>query len=68
MSEERLIELETRVAFQEKTIKELSDVLYAQQQEMNGLKDICVQLRSQITAFSEAENGPDPREERPPHY
>ena len=34
MIEERLVELETQITFQDQTIKDLSDVIYKQQQEL----------------------------------
>ena len=37
MNEERLVRIETQLAFQEQTIKDLNDVLYAQQQEIDRL-------------------------------
>ncbi len=33
MSEERLVKIETKIAFQEQTIKDLNDVLYEQQHQ-----------------------------------
>ena len=41
MSEERLVEIETKIAFQEQTIKDLNDVLCEQQQEIEKLGSIC---------------------------
>ncbi len=68
MTEQRIVEIETKLAFQEETIKELSSVIYEQQKEIAALRGVCDQLRSMMQSFSDGENGPDPREERPPHY
>jgi SlyX protein len=37
MNEDRLIEIETKIAYQEQTIKDLNDVIYEQQKEIERL-------------------------------
>ncbi|MCJ7618203.1 MAG: SlyX family protein [Desulfobacterales bacterium] len=39
MSEERLVEIETKIAFQEKTIKDLNDVLCEQPKLIKETKE-----------------------------
>jgi len=69
MSEERLVEIETKIAFQEQTIKDLNDVLYEQQQEIERLGAICDALVKRVKEFSELISGIDtPANEKPPHY
>ena len=69
MSEERLVEIETKIAFQEKTIKDLNDVLCEQQQEIERLGSICDALVKRVKELSEFTPGMDaPANERPPHY
>lgn len=69
MSEDRLMEIETKIAFQELTIKELNDVLYQQQQEMEKLASICDFLVKQVKELSKLTPGNDaPANEKPPHY
>ncbi|MCJ7617594.1 MAG: SlyX family protein [Desulfobacterales bacterium] len=69
MSEERLVEIETKIAFQEKTIKDLNDVLCEQQQEIERLGFICDALVKRVKEFSEFTPGIDaPANEKPPHY
>ena len=69
MSEERLVEIETKIAFQEKTIKDLNDVVYKQQQEIEKLGSICDALMKRVKEFSEFTPGIDASAtERPPHY
>lgn len=69
MNEERLVEIETKIAFQEKTIKDLSDVLYEQQQEVERLGSICDALVKRVRELSEFITGIDaPANEKPPHY
>ena len=69
MSEERLVEIETKIAFQEQTIKDLNDVLYEQQQEIERLGSICDALVKRVKELSGFTSEIDaPANEKPPHY
>ena len=69
MSEDRLVEIETKLAFQEQTIEDLNDVLYEQQQEIERLGAICDALVKRVKELSEVTPGIDaPVNEKPPHY
>jgi len=69
MNEERLVEIETKIAFQEKTINDLHDVVCKQQQEIEKLGSICEALMKRVKEFPEFTPGIDaPANERPPHY
>jgi len=69
MIEERLVEIETKIAFQEQTIMDLNDVVYEQQKEIQRLSTICDALMKNIKAFSEDTPGSNaPANEKPPHY
>lgn len=69
MNEERLMEIETRIAFQEHTIKELSDVIYKQQQQIDRLSAICAALEKRSREFAESSLKISlPANEKPPHY
>lgn len=69
MNEERLVEIETKIAFQEKTIKDLNDVLYEQQQKIERLGTICNDLVKRVKELSDFTQGSDaPANEKPPHY
>ncbi|MFC1524185.1 SlyX family protein [Thermodesulfobacteriota bacterium] len=69
MSEERLVEIETQIAFQEQTIKELNDVLYQQQLEIDRLGALCDTLVKRMKEFAEGTSGNNPpANEKPPHY
>ena len=64
--EDRLVELETKVTFQEDLLAKLDDALIAHERDIE-------QLKVQLTAFREqlAEimgQVPGPTEGRPPHY
>ena len=66
-TEQRLIDLETRLAFQEDTIQALSDEIYRQQKELDRLQQMCALMLQRLQDVSEG--GPnDPVDEKPPHY
>ena len=69
MSEDRLIDIETKIAYQEKTIKDLNDVVCEQQQEIERLASLCETLVKRVGELSEFTLGIDaPANEKPPHY
>ncbi len=69
MSEGRLVEIETKIAYHEQTIKDLNEVVYEQQQEIDRLGSICDALVKRIKEFSALTPGIDaPANEKPPHY
>ena len=66
--EDRLIELETKLAFQETTLHELNDIVTAQQEKIDILQEAIQQLHERMKAMSE-ETVRDPADEPPPpHY
>jgi len=66
MDEPRFIELELRYMQQADLLQQLSDVLYAQQQELNALRVEVEALKRKL----EGEPGlvDAKQQERPPHY
>jgi len=69
MVEERLINIETKIAFQDQTIQDLNDVLYQQQQEIERIASVCDLLVKQIKELSElSQRKCTPEDEKPPHY
>lgn len=66
MSEDRIIELETRLAEQERTLQEISDVLVHQEKLIERLT---ARLTASDDRITELEAGlPVPANEKPPHY
>ncbi|MEW5740976.1 MAG: SlyX family protein [Myxococcota bacterium] len=66
MSDARLTELETSHAHLEKTVAELSEVVWRQQRELDALKELFGQMRDRLAAepgLVEAS-----RQDKPPHY
>jgi len=69
MSEERLVEIETKIAFQEQTVKDLNDVICEQQREIDRLGSICDALVKRVKELSGFTPGIDAlANEKPPHY
>jgi SlyX protein len=68
MIEERLVNIETKIAFQEDLIEELNKVVYQQQQKLDQLEAVCASLASHIRSLAEAGNESRAVNERPPHY
>jgi SlyX protein len=68
MNEERLVNIETKITFQEDLIEELNKTVYQQQQKLDRLEAICASLARHIESLEEAGNGGMTANERPPHY
>jgi SlyX protein len=68
MTEERLVELETRLAYQDQLVEELNKLVFEQDKRVRKLEEICKTLSRQLLDLAEespaAENGDQP----PPHY
>ena len=68
MSEERLIELESRLAHQDQTIFELNDVVTDQQSRIMQLERLCQSLAERLASLAESSQAGSSDDERPPHY
>ncbi|MEL7449313.1 MAG: SlyX family protein [Pseudomonadota bacterium] len=68
MSEDRLIDLETRLAFQEDTITTLDDVVTRQQQQIDDLVQQIAILKDRVERREGASEAATDIDERPPHY
>ena len=68
MSEERLIDLESRIAHQDHALNELNDVVTAQQARLMHLERLCASLAERIADMSESARTGSAEDERPPHY
>jgi SlyX protein len=61
-------QVETKIAYLEQAMADLSDVVFRQQREIQALEALIEQLRDRFEA-AEAQDGPPSLEqERPPHY
>ena len=64
--EDRLIEIETKLAYQDDLVSQLNDVVTDQQSQITKLELLCESLVGRIKSLSEAAD--QPQDERPPHY
>lgn len=65
---ESLTELEVRMAFQEKTIQELNEVVTRQQRQIDRLTQELEAIKSRLAALAPALVIPQDEEKPPPHY
>jgi len=68
MNEERLTEIESRVAFQDDTIQQLNDVIVRQQHDIEYLKEELLLLKQQIETLAPSLVVDQAQETPPPHY
>jgi len=67
MSDERLTEIEIKLAHAEQAISEMSDVIYAQQALLDKMEQRYDMLRQRISSV-EADSDSPGGNEKPPHY
>ena len=64
----RVIEIESRLSFQEHTLQELNDVVTRQQQQIDALVREIQTLTDRLRAATPSPIGPLEDEKPPPHY
>jgi len=65
---ERLVELESRIAHQDHSIRTLGEEIYRQQKKLDHLEATCNFLVEQLKMQSTTAATSDPGNEKPPHY
>ena len=68
MSEERFIDLESRLAHQDQVLHQLNEVVTDQQAKIMQLEELCRSLIDRVRSLGEGLPAGDPGDERPPHY
>lgn len=68
VDEEKLIDIETKLAHQEHLLSELDDALSNQQAQIGNLEHLCQTLAERIRALSKTGVGGGTDDEKPPHY
>ena len=69
--DEQIIELESRLAFQENSIMELNEIITDQQHQLDRLLTTVEMLDSRLSLLATdaaSETTPKPEDEIPPHY
>lgn len=67
-TQDRLIDLETKLAYQEYTIKQLNDVVCEQQKQIDDLTKVIDKIKSNMDVASDGGVKFNPEDEVPPHY
>ena len=68
MNEEHLESMQTKIAFLERAVHELSDVVFRQDKEIQRMEARLQAVCGQLTDASSDGNPRAPEEEIPPHY
>lgn len=69
MDEQRLEELEVKLAYQEDLVQSLNLRIYEQQKEIDQLKEMNGLVMNRLQNLSDRmEDRNDPKDEKPPHY
>jgi SlyX protein len=68
MEQKLLIELQTRLEFQEETIEQLGQTLTAQQRELQALRTDVARLQDLVRRLTPPLTGQPGDEPPPPHY
>ena len=64
MSDERWVEIETKLSFQERAIGRLEESVREQQKQIDRLQALCERLKAKSASSPDS----DPGDERPPHW
>ena len=68
MSEQRLVEIESKLAHQDELMDQLNEVVTEQQAKIMQLEELCNALIDKIRTIGELIPGDAPQDDRPPHY
>lgn len=68
MSEERLVDLETRLAYQDQLVEALNKLVYEQDKRVRKLEETCNELSKQFTTLVEDPGVAENDDQPPPHY
>jgi SlyX protein len=68
MTEDRLVEIEIKLARQEDMVEALNQVVYRQQKKLDELEALCTALARRIKEMQGIDTERSPAHEKPPHY
>ena len=66
--ENKIIDLQSKLAFQDETINELNEVITDQQNQLDQLREEIRLLSLRISSVAEGGNTSEEKEPPPPHY
>lgn len=68
MSDDAIMDLQSKIAYQEDNIQELGMVMITMQKQIDGLEICCKELRDRMHEVSGSLGGGADFDEKPPHY
>jgi len=68
MSEKRLVEMETRLTYQDQLVEELNRLVFEQDKRMRVLEETCKSLSKQLLDLAEDAPAAEIDDQPPPHY
>jgi len=68
VKEDRIIDIETKLAHQEHLLADLNNALSSQQTQLIELESLCQGIVARLRSMSDQPDGGDPADEKPPHY
>ena len=68
MTEQRFVDIETKLAHQEHLVLELNDVITKQQEKIMRLEALCDSIIERVRSLGEAAPAGSGEDEVPPHY
>ncbi len=68
MNEEAFELVQTKIAYLERAVSELSDVIFRQHQEIDSLQARLKAVSDRLSGIQGEEGPRPPEQERPPHY
>jgi uncharacterized coiled-coil protein SlyX len=68
MDDDMLEQIQTKIAFLERTSAELSDVLFRQHRELQALEAKLKAITDRLSGAQSEDSPRPPEQERPPHY
>lgn len=67
-TENRLVDIELKIAAQEDLVDTLNKMVYRQQMKIDELESLCAALARQLREVRESMTERGPANEKPPHY
>ena len=68
MKDDRIIELETKVSYQEDLLQDLNKLVVSQQLQLDQLTMVCKTLSNQLKEAMQRISDESDANEKPPHY
>ena len=68
MTDDHLIDIETKLSYQENLLDQLNSIIIKQQDELDLLKRTLITIQERVTILNESSTEKIDQDECPPHY